>query len=154
MSNKEMSNREWLLSKLKESSITVGSYMPSENVKSMSNVVITLNDKPLLALGSTGDLPTLSESKKLIESPVFFTLVDKTFNKGCTDIFLEVKNILGSDINWKEKEICITKSKVGVTELGNEEADLVWIVFGEEALGFATLLCITKEIESIINITE
>lgn len=144
-------NKDNLLKKLKESTITIGDYIPSKEVKSMSNVIITLNNEPLLGLGSSSDSKTLIEAKKLIESAKFLELVDKSLSNESLDTFLEVQYIQGNNIKWEEKEICIAESEFGKTENGNEVGNLIWIVFGKRALEFATLLCITKEIECIAN---
>lgn len=144
-------DKEILKEKLKASSITIGKYIPSNEVKSMTNTIITLNGEPLLGLGSSEDLTTQEEAAKLIKSNTLLSIAEKFASKTETTPILTIEHINGKDIKWKESETCIAESEVGLTEEGNEDGNMIWIVFGKDALGIATLMCITKEIEDIVT---
>ncbi len=62
---------------------------------------------------------------------------------------MEIRAKYGYNISWKDKENAIAKSEAGKVELGDEQGDLQWIVFGDNALAISTALCTSKEVQKI-----
>lgn len=131
---------------LKESTLTPASYAPSNKAKNMQHLVITVNDNLLLlSLGEANDLDSKIEAKALLKSEEFKKIVSVQYPNAS----LELRAKYGYDIDWKDAENAIAKSKAGKVELDDEQGDLQWIVFGENSLAIATALCTSKEVQKI-----
>jgi hypothetical protein len=119
-------------------------YSPSAEIKTINHLVITLNGKPLLGLGEYEDDDTQNEANNLIKSESFKLLVDAYC--GFQSDNLGIKKIHGSRIPWKEEEFCIAKN--------NNNTDLHWVVFGENAKKLSNALASDDKIIDIMDINK
>lgn len=133
-----------LLNKLKDSVLIPATYKPSNKVKNGRLVVLTVNNKPVIALGSCNDNNTKKEAKEFLKSKDITMIMDIQY----PNAKLEIYCMEGTEIKWKEVEEAIAKSEKGCIETDGE-GELQWIVFGENAKAIATALCVSKEVQNI-----
>ena len=144
MKNNDFNN---LREKLRDSVITPSSYLPTEEIKGSSHSVIYVNDKPFLGIGLSDNKETQEEGRKLLKSEAFKGIAVADFKN--ESVLLEVRDIEGGDLILKKEEVAISRSEIGKVEKGDEKGDLIWIVYGDNALPVATALCISPEIQDI-----
>lgn len=141
-------NNPDLAEKLKMSNITPSFYNPSETIKKYNHLVITINGEPLIGVGASYDYDTKLEANELIKCDDFIKIISTQY----PDSILDIVALHGDNINWKDKEYSISKSKIGVVENGGVlDGDLHWLVFGENALAISTALCISEQIQKIVR---
>lgn len=131
---------------LKESTLTPASYKPTKTIKTYKHAVVMANNIPLVGVGASDDLDTLFEAENLRGCKRLKELAEVDFE---TEVTLSVGFIDGSEIDWKDEEVAICKSKVGKVEHGNEDGEVHWIVYGKNSIGLATAMCLSKEIQNI-----
>lgn len=130
--------------KLKNSCLTPGTYTPSANVRSQEHIAIFAEEKPLISLGFSSDKSSVKEAEDLLKSNALKQLAAKF--KGAE---FSIGTFHGSNHDWKATEIAVCDSEKGKVEIGNEQGDLHWIVFGVNALEIATFLCVNEEVQNI-----
>ena len=141
-------NNPDLAEKLKMSNITPSIFIPTETIKKYNHLVITSNDEPLIGVGASYDYNTKTEAKELVECEDFIKIVELQYPNPIIDIV----TLHGDNINWKDKENAISKSKIGTVEQGGVlDGNLHWLVFGENALAISTALCINEKIQKIVR---
>lgn len=136
-----MTNKE-ALQLLKESILTTGTYVPSENFKNSNSIALELNGKPIILLGWEEDQESDNVANRLIENKHFLSLLK--YEYGFIES-LEKKIVSNRESCPKASYHCITTSKQGMIEDGKGIGDLVAIILNEkDSLGFG--MCINNSI--------
>ena len=133
--------------KLRQSNITPSTYIPSDEVKDMEHIVLTVNKKPLIGIGPVGDKDSINEADQLLVLSSLHEYIFRLFST--EDVKIEVRHIPGSEIDWKQEEVAISQKEIGKVEMGDEDGELHWIIFGDNAMPFAVALCVNEEIQKI-----
>lgn len=135
---------------LKESGLTPSPYSPEKEVREATHLIMSIGKEALLSIGKHPDEDSQAEGYRLIENDYFRELVSNKLNREIKSSDMKITSVLGSSIEWKNVEVAISTSERNVSEDGTQVGSLVWIVFGEKALDFATGLSTSLEIEEIV----
>jgi hypothetical protein len=127
---------------LKISTITPGSYVPSDNVRHGMHAAVFVNGDPVILCGPSNDSASVQESQALARSSRFSRLCKK---KGLLGVITD-GYISGKLIKWNDRESAIVKSTSGEVELGNQDGDLVAIVLNDPNTSFTAAMCVITEI--------
>lgn len=143
-------NEDLSLQLLKESSITVGSYAPTENMSQSRLVAIIQDNKPIIAFGYHDDEESIEIADKLLNDKDFVRIIEYIY--GSKDN-LHRGVVLGkevfNDLNY-DKYSSIVSSKQGEYEDGTGKGALEAIIFGKEhTLAFA--MCVTNSVMMIMK---
>ncbi len=136
--------------KLKEllvkSTITTGSYTPSEFVRNAEHIAVLIDGKPVYLAGESDCDVSINEAKQLANNEMYKLGLSKIGLTG----ELSYGIVSGSDIDWQGSHNAIVKSDSGVFEDGQGVGELIGINLTEnQSLG--VLMCVNDSLARILD---
>jgi hypothetical protein len=143
MNDRQRNFRSRLASLLKNSTLTPGSYVPSPAVRSGTHVAVLAGDQPVLLCGPHDDPASRAQAEAMAASPRAAAIFRSA---GCHGP-LAVGTVSGGAVEWRGSMAAVVGKVPGKVEDGTETGPLVAIVLADpaQALGLATVLCVTDE---------
>ena len=132
---------------LAASTLTPGTYTPSQNVKTAVHAAVFAGDSLIALTGPADDLESVSQAKALAHSPVFRRLVQLRGHSAP----LVFTRINGAEITWPERCAAVVSKPAGQVEHGGEDGPLMTIVFDGESEALSTAMCVIAEVAQIID---
>ncbi len=137
-----------LLRLLNLSTLTPSSYRPSRAVKAATHAAVFVGARALLLTGPSDDLESMTQARSLALSQTLRIALGALGLHGAP----EYGTVRGCDIDWQDSHPCVSSSKSGHTERGNEAGDVMTIVLGDSSYeGLTVVLCTVSELARIID---
>lgn len=136
-----------LAKRLQLSTLTPGSYKPSERMKNRQHAAVFLGQTPVILCGPSDDLDSMELASKLSKSGRLQALLSLYGLSG----YISNGVCNGRDIAWKNSCSAIVAKKSGVIEDGSESGPLVSIILTDTNNALATACCTDREISRVFD---
>ncbi len=155
-------NTKKLTENLKKSNIMPVKYTPSEAFKKATHICVFANGYPMVLTGvvdlddKENVLKNWEEAEKLLKNEDFRKIcaIELGFSTDETDMINFEKNLLdgsGEKMRYYSHKLYgIAKKERGEVITDEGETDLYWVIV-KGKLEFATAMCVSDEIQKIIN---
>ena len=132
---------------LERSTLTPGSYTPSQAVKSAFHAAVFVNETPVILCGLNDDPTSIAQAEALAASSHIARLYKAAGLSGP----ITSGAIAGAQIPWQDSHSAVVSKPAGQVEAGADVGPLVAIVLRDKHAAITTNLCVTTETARILD---
>lgn len=129
------------------STLTPGSYLPSDQVKAATHAAVFVDEKPAILCGPNDDPASVAQAEALAASPQ----VQAAFRAVGMAGAIHSGAIAGSHVQWQGTEAAVVSKPSGRVEPGGEDGPLVAIVLNDPKQALTTSLCVNTTTARIFD---
>jgi len=133
--------------RLMQSTLTPGSYEPTDAAKTTTHAAVFAGDKAMILCGPADDPASVAIAAALADTPDLKRLMDIAGHPGP----IRSGFIAGADIDWQASESALASKPAGKIEMGDETGPLMAIVLNDPNRAIATVLCTTASMARQID---
>ncbi|AZK89879.1 hypothetical protein BO993_24135 (plasmid) [Xanthomonas oryzae pv. oryzae] len=132
---------------LQLSTLTPGSYTPSDQVKAANHAAVFVNEEPAILCGPSDDPASVAQAEALAASPQ----VQAAFRAAGMPGAINSGVVAGEHVQWQGTEAAVVSKPSGQVEPGGDDGPLVAIVLNDPKQALTTSLCVTTATARIFD---
>lgn len=132
---------------LQLSTLTPGSYTPSDQVKAANHAAVFVNEEPAILCGPSDDPASVAQAEALAASPH----VQAAFRAAGMPGAINSGVVAGEHVQWQGTEAAVVSKPSGQVEPGGDDGPLVAIVLNDPKQALTTSLCVTTATARIFD---